>query len=314
VFPSPTRTVDQLGLYDVFVPDGRFDSGASRTNRKEAERVVDLVFEHMRSTRDNQSLGVVTLSAVQAELIENLINIRKQSEPDIAYRFGEGVQDYFFVKNLEKVQGDERDHIILSIGYGPTVGTGKAVNRFGPINSPMGTRRLNVAITRAREKLTLVRSLQASDITSEAAGARLLKLFIDYAQDPIRYFEKQVSASADAEPDSTFEVAVKNALEARGYKVQPQVGVSGYRIDLALVSDDELFYDLGIECDGINYHSSPSARDRDWLRQQILEELGWDIHRIWSTSWIRNPEQELNRLETALQLARKKRVRPSVPA
>lgn len=313
IFPSPSRTVDELGLSDVFVPDGRFDSGGSRTNRKEAERVVDLVFEHMRNTRDDETLGVVTLSAAQAELIDNLINLRKQTEADIAYRFSEGHHEEFFVKNLEKVQGDERDHIILCIAYGPTVATGKFMNRFGPINTPMGARRLNVAITRARKKLTLVRSLHASDITSESTGARLLKQFIEYAQDPVRHFEKQVSASADAEPDSSFEVAVKDALEGKGYKVQPQVGVSGYRIDLAIVSDDGLFYDLGIECDGINYHSSPAARDRDWLRQQILEDLGWDIHRIWSTSWIRSPEQELARIEAALEIAKKKRVRPSVP-
>lgn len=313
IFPSPSRDIGQIGLRDIFVPDGRFDSGGTRTNRLEAERVVDLVFEHMRTTSESQSLAVVTLSVAQAELINELVNNRKQKEPDIAFRFREDQPEEFFVKNLEKVQGDEREHIILCVGYGPTVGSGKTVNRFGPINSPSGPRRLNVATTRARSKLTLVRSLNASDITSEAPGARLLRQFIEYAQDPMRHFESQISLSPDSEPESSFEVAVKNALEAKGLKVQPQVGVSGYRIDLAILSDDSMSYDLGIECDGACYHSSPAARDRDWLRQQILEGLGWTIHRIWSTSWIRNPQMELTRIEEALYAARQRRSSPTSP-
>lgn len=313
VFPSPTLDSDHLGIADVFVENGTFGDSGRKVNKAEALRTVELVFEHMRTRPDNESLGVVALSISQADLILRLVQERALNENDLAHRFNEEAAEPFFVKNLEKVQGDERDHIIFCVGYGPTPGTGKVQNRFGPIISPMGPRRLNVAITRARKKMTLVRSLQASDITAQSDGARLLRRFIEYAHNPRKHFEQQIDIDPDAEPDSPFEEAVKNALESKGYKVRCQVGVSGYRIDLAIVSEDNKSFELGIECDGAQYHSSPAARDRDWLRQSILEELGWTIHRIWSSSWIKNPELEIEKLEVALAKARQLRTHPAVP-
>lgn len=299
-FPSPGIRDVWHGIHDAFVPDGRYDAGATRTNRKEGEKVVELVFQHMRTRPVGESLGVVALSRPQADLIERLVDERRILERDVDQRFNKRPDEPFFVKNLENVQGDERDHMIISIGYGPTVGSGAVPNRFGPLNIAGGERRLNVVITRARHRVDVVHSLRASDIHSQQEGARLLRRYLEYAANPQQAFEAQVTVDPASEPESPFEASVEQALIARGYRVARQVGVAGYRIDLAILSEDGTKYDLGIECDGWAYHSVPAARDRDWLRQRVLEGLGWKIHRVWSTAWVRNPEAELVRIETAL--------------
>ena len=303
-FPSPGFADSWAGVHDVYVPEGRYDAGATRTNRIEAERVVDLIFEHMRTRPFGESLGVVALSRAQADLIDHLVNERRILQRDVDERFDESADEPFFVKNLESVQGDERDHMILSIGYGPTVGSGAVPNRFGPINGEGGERRLNVAVTRAKRRVDVVHSLRASDIRSQQVGARFLRRYLEYAADPRRAFEAEVTIDPAAETESPFETAVEQALLSRGYRVERQVGVSGYRIDLAILSEDGTTRDLGIECDGWTYHSAPAARDRDWLRQKVLEGLGWKIHRVWSTAWVRNPEAELSRIEDALLAGR----------
>lgn len=310
VFPSPNRKTSGLGLRDVYVKDGRYDSGATRTNPVEAGRVADIVFELMRTVPARESIGVVALSRAQAALIDRLVQERRMLNRDLDSRFSEEVPERFFVKNLENVQGDERDHIILSIGYGPTVATGRVPQRFGPINNDgggepsYGQRRLNVAVSRARRSFTVAHSMLATEITSDSRGAHMLRRFLDFAANPMQAFEAQQSFDPDAVPDSEFEDAVANALRLRGYDVQPQVGASGYRIDLAVWSRDHTRFDLGVECDGWTYHSSPAARDRDWLRQSILEDLGWKIHRVWSTSWARDPLGELEHLVAAIERAR----------
>lgn len=303
-FPSPGTSDSWNGVHDLYVPEGRYDAGARRTNRIEAKRVVDLVFEHMRTRPIGESLGVVALSKAQADEIQRLIDERRILERDVEARFDESVEEPFFVKNLENVQGDERDRMIISIGYGPTVGSGRVPNRFGPINWAGGQRRLNVVITRAKLRVDLVHSLRATDITSRQEGPRLLRRYLEYVADPMRAFEAQVTIDDTAETESPFEEAVERALLAKGYRVARQVGVSWYRIDLAILSEDGSKPVLGIECDGKQYHSSPAARDRDWLRQQVLEGLGWSIHRVWSTAWIRNPQAELARIEAALEVAK----------
>ena len=307
-FPSPRQLDTWQGLKDVYVPEGRYDAGGTRTNRIEAEKVVDLVIRHMRERPPTESLGVVALSRPQADLIERLLEERRVLERDVEGRFSAGGNEPFFVKNLETVQGDERDHIILSVGYGPTVGSGAVPNRFGPINAKGGERRLNVVVTRAKQRIDLVHSLRATDIVSEQPGARLLRRYLEYVEDPFGYIEGQVTEDPAAESESPFEEAVERALIARGHKVARQVGVSGYRIDLAIASEASTGYDLGIECDGSQYHSAPAARDRDWLRQQVLEGLGWKIHRVWSTAWIENPQREIGRIEEALKAARANRM------
>ena len=293
-------------MHDIYLPDGRYDAGATRTNREEAERVVDLVFEHMRTRPAEESLGVVALSRAQADHIDRLIEHRRLEQPDIDHRFVDAANEPFFVKNLENVQGDERDRIIISVGYGPTRESGATPNRFGPLNVTGGERRLNVLVTRAKHRIDLVHSLRAQEITSERDGPRLLKRYLEYAEAPHRALEGQTTVDPDAISESPFEESVARALLAKGYKIARQVGVAGYRIDLAIEAEDSGGYDLGIECDGWRYHSAAAARDRDWQRQQVLEGLGWRIHRVWSTAWAKNPGAEMERIDRALRAARSK--------
>ena len=298
-FPSPDPAA--ASVHDVYLPNATYDAGGRRTNRDEAERVTDIVFELMATQTASESIGVVALSRPQADLIESLVEERRLLNRHLDHRFSVDLPERFFVKNLENVQGDERDHMILSIGYGPTP-AGAVPNRFGPINRDGGERRLNVAVTRARQSMTVVHSLRAEDIKSEQTGARQLRRYLEYVRNPESAFESETTGIG--EPESPFEEAVLAALRSRGHRVDAQVGVSGYRIDLAIRSEDGERFDLGIECDGLTYHNSPTARDRDWLRQQVLEGLGWRIHRVWSTAWVRDPGTEIAAIEQALERAR----------
>ena len=298
-FPGPEP--GDVRVRDVYLPDATYDAGGSRTNRGEAERVTSMVFELMETLPYDESVGVVALSRAQADLIETLIEQGRLDRRDLDDRFGEDQPERFFVKNLENVQGDERDHMILSVGYGPTP-AGAVPNRFGPINREGGERRLNVAVTRARRSMSVVHSLRPEHITSEMSGARQLRRYLEYARNPDTALEAEVIGTG--EPESPFEEAVLAALRKRGHSVAAQVGVSSYRIDLAIQSQRGHRFDLGIECDGVTYHRSPAARDRDWLRQQVLEGLGWRIHRVWSTAWIKDPDGEMAAIERALDLAR----------
>jgi len=202
----------------------------------------------------------------------------------------------FFIKALEKVQGDERDFIFISIGYGPDQNRVISMN-FGPINKAGGERRLNVAVTRARSQTTVVSSmlpheLDLTRLTTGHMGVSALQKYLDYAKRGGIISEQPYGLGF---PESDFEIAVKEALEYRGYQVDSQVGFSGFRIDLGVRHPDfPNQYILGIECDGATYHSHRTARDRDRLRQEILTRLGWQIHRIWSTDWIRDPETAIN--------------------
>jgi len=306
-FPDNNKD-DWNGLKDVYLPNGRYVTG-KRSNPIEAKTIASMVIDHMRTR--NESLGVVAMSRPQMAAIEDEIERIRLSERDIDAKFDQNIDEPFFVKNLENVQGDERDRMIMSVGYGPTAGSNAVYNRFGPINGESGKRRLNVAITRARKRMDIVHSLQASDIkpTGEGgSGAQILKRFLEYAASDNRaqFFEATTYIDPNAEPDSDFEQSVADALRNRGHKIQIQVGVSGYRIDMAIVSEVGNGYDLAIECDGATYHSSPSARDRDRVRQNVLEGLGWTIHRVWSTSWIQNPAHEIDLIEKSLKAARSK--------
>lgn len=303
-FPGASNQ-DHDGVRLEYVPDGDYDRSRSRTNRAEARRVVDLILEHAERTPD-RSLGVVALSEAQMMAILDELERRRREQPDLAHFFDEQRQEPFFVKNLENVQGDERDAVILSVGYGPD-STGQVGLNFGPLNRAGGERRLNVAITRARHCVTLVSSLrpEAIDLSrTSSVGVRLLRQYLEFAQRgpaPLA----AASTPTDGDYESEFEREVGEALRAIGLQIEPQVGCAGFRVDLA-VKDPRLpgRYLLGIECDGATYHSSPTARDRDRLRQQVLEGLGWRIHRIWSTEWVRDREGELRRVLQAVEQAR----------
>lgn len=305
-FPSALGTRPGLGIRSIYLSDGRFEAGGSKTNRVEAEQVVHIVFELMQTQPPTESIGVVALSRAQADLIQELIDVRRLSDRRFDERFAEDAHERFFVKNLENVQGDERDHVILSVGYGPTTASGAVPNRFGPINIEGGHRRLNVAVSRARRSMTVVHSLRAEDIHSEAQGAKLLRRYLEFLRSGEASIEGAVARSAGGEAESPFEDAVGRALTQRGYRIQRQVGCAKYSIDMAVLSEKGSGFDLGIECDGAAYHRSPSARDRDRLRQEILERMGWRgrIHRVWSTAWIRNPRAELDAIERAIRNAR----------
>ena len=303
VFPDPQVSSASKALAAIHVPDGVYVP-TQRTNHVEAERIVDVVIGLMEKHGDAESIGVVALSRSQSDYINHRIDMRRMLVRHLDNCFNEELREPFFVKNLENVQGDERDHIVLGIGYGPLQEGGRTPNRFGALNLEGAGRRLNVAISRARKTMTVVHSVRDSDITSESEGARLLKSYLQYAANPNDFFAKETRSDTTGEPDSPFEESVIAALREKGYNVDSQIGVAGYRVDIGVLSDESDRYILGIECDGYTYHSSPTARDRDWLRQSILEGLGWKIHRVWSTSWIQNPAGALLSIEKAIQKAR----------
>lgn len=208
-----------------------------------------------------------------------------------------------FVKNLENIQGDERDVIIFSICYGPD-SLGRIAMNFGPMNREGGERRLNVAITRAKRELLVFSTLSADQIDlarTRARGVRDLKNFLAYAERGPSAISQEIQYNTEADFDSPFEKEVHDVLVENGWEIHLQVGCARYRIDLAVVDPEAPGrYLLGIECDGANYHSTKTARDRDIIREGVLRDLGWELYRIWSTDWWSNPEQEAQKLEAAL--------------
>lgn len=301
-FPSPKKNVDGCGVDYIYV-DGVFDR-QTKTNRAEAEKIVDLVFENIEKY-PNRSLGVVAFSISQQTLIEKLIAKRRQQDASKEPFFKSDREEPFFVKNLETVQGDERDTIIFSIAYGKD-SQGRLILNFGPINREGGERRLNVAFTRAKYNVRLVSSMRHTDIDlskTQSVGVKLLKEYLDYAENGEIALERAVSVNTFEEYDSEFETEVCEFLRAKGYSVDTQVGCSSFKIDLALKNPDTSDYLLAIECDGASYHSSKNARDRDRLRQEILERIGWKFYRIWSTDWFRNNRAEKERLLFAVKSA-----------
>lgn len=308
-FPSPT-THDQSVRY--ISVDGIYDAGKSRTNRKEAEAVVDAITEHYLSGRGKElSIGVITFNINQMNLISNLLDAKRVATPALEQAIFESEAEAYLVKNLENVQGDERDIILFSTTFGKDIG-GKLSMNFGMINKPGGHRRLNVAASRARHEVRIFSSIRPEDIDlarTSARGVADLKAYLDFALNGARALAIQ-SLPTGREPDSPFEVAVIQKLRDNGWEVHPQVGVSGYRIDLAVVDPHARGrFLLGIECDGATYHSAASARDRDRLRQMVLEGLGWNIHRIWSTDWWINPEIPMIKLlERLTRLAEESKI------
>ncbi|GAB6095395.1 DUF4011 domain-containing protein [Desulfatiferula olefinivorans] len=306
-FPSALAAHPRLGVRRLDVPDGVYDHGKSRTNRKEAESVVAEIVRRLRDPDEQgRSLGVVTFSKAQQALVEDLLDAARGEYPEIEPYFT-SVGEPVFVKNLETVQGDERDVILFSICYGPDA-EGIVRMNFGPLNNKGGERRLNVAVTRARRELLVFSRLMPDQIDlsrTQATGVHHLRRFLDYAgRGPSALIGE--TGRTGGETESFFEQSVLDELKKRGWIVDTQVGCSGYRIDLA-VRDPERpgRYLLGVECDGANYHSAASARDRDRLRQAVLESLGWRLYRIWSTDWWLQRPREILKLEEALERALK---------
>lgn len=308
-FPSSLERVPGYAVEFIFVPGGIYDQGGRRGNPREAERVADLVFEHIHAYSKNskeRSLGVIAFGDHQQQAIEMAIRKRRLADQRYEDFFNEDKFEAFFVKNLENVQGDERDTIIISVGYAKSP-AGRPPTNFGPIMHSGGERRLNVAITRARYNTKLVSSIEPTDITAENfshAGPKLLRGYMEFAQRGRTVLENEIKDSGSTQTESPFEEAVYNFLAQHGYQLATQIGCSGYRIDIG-VKHPTLpgRYVLGIECDGATYHSARTARERDRLRQDVLERMGWKIYRVWSTDWIKDPLKEGNDLIRAIEKA-----------
>lgn len=301
-YPGAIHEAEDLGVHFVLVPDGQYQRGGARDNPTEARKVVERVLHHA-STHPELTVGVVAFSEAQASRIGYELEAARRERPDLDDFFGEDRLDGFFIKNLESVQGDERDVIIFSIGYGPDE-NGKVTMNFGPLNKEGGHRRLNVAATRARRRVEVISSITAGHFTetSNARGVKSLRRYLDFAQRGVAAFA--VDDVEEHEPESPFEEDVLAAVRSLGYDVVSQVGQAGYRIDMGVKDPASPGrYVLGIECDGAAYHSSVVARDRDRLRQEVLEGLGWRLHRIWGPAWYRERGRELDRLRVAIESA-----------
>ena len=302
VFPSPSGKSELFGVDYQFVQEAVYEN---RRNLKEAEALLNWLQEFIIKYPD-KSIGIVTMNQPQQELISDLLEKRLKEDP-ILEAFIKNFEELdenkslrhepLIIKNLENIQGDERDIILISTVYGREKNEPHVKQRFGPINTKMGHRRLNVLITRARYKNVIFTSLEPEDIkpsSSANLGVIVFKEYLKFAK------TKQLSSnvtSEDSEPDSDFERFVIGELRKNNYEVKCQVGVSGYRIDIGVVDPKNRDQFLcGIECDGATYHSAKSVRDRDKIRQEILESLGWNIYRIWSTDWFRNKEREVEKL------------------
>jgi len=304
VFPSCHTDTSRLGLSMTYESGDLYDRGKSQTNRAQAKRVAAHVFEHARQC-PNLSLGVGAFSLRQQQAIMDEIEMLRREDDSLEDFFRRDKQEPFFVKNLESIQGDERDIILLSIGHGKSVPGDRLSMGFGPLNLDGGWRRLNVLITRARQQCVVFTSIRGLDFNlaaTPAKGVHALKEYLDYAEKGIL----PLIQVGDGEVGSEFERAVYSALAECGVELHRQVGCCRYAIDLAVVDPNQPGkYILGIECDGAVYHSSSTARDRDRLRQQVLEDLGWRIHRIWSTDWYHKPKEELQRTLEAIEKAKR---------
>ena len=301
VFPSPYPKGKALGVRYHHVANGIYEG---QMNQIEAARVVDAVIDHL-STRMDDSLGVVTLNIKQKDLIAELLEERLKSLPELAELRNrwEANGTPVFIKNLENVQGDERDCIVISTTFGRTNDTTRPRQNFGPISRDGGWRRLNVLFTRARKSVAVYSSMRPEDIVVDAntpRGTKTLRDYLEFAQRGI--LTQQELTGRD--PDSEFEVSVMSMLQDHAFEVTPQLGVAGFRIDLAVKHPSYPHaYLAAIECDGASYHSGVSVRDRDRIRQEILESLGWKdrIWRIWSTDWFRDPKAETRKLLSFLE-------------
>jgi very-short-patch-repair endonuclease len=318
VFPSPARERKNLGLVYRRIENASYERSSTRTNPQEARIVAAAVMQHARQQlrlprEQRDTLGVAAFSAAQMDAILKQVEILRRQDLSCEEFFSYPPHEPFFIKNLENVQGDERDVIFIGIGYGRTSEGFLAMN-FGPLNRNGGERRLNVLISRARKRCEVFTSLTADDIDISRApslGVAALKTFLNYAQTG----QMEIPRQSEQIPDFDFEDQVLRQLKQLGHEVHTQVGCTGFFLDLAVADPTQPGrYLLGIECDGARYHSARSARDRDRLRQVVLESLGWRIHRIWSTDWFHNPNQELKKVLLAIENAKTAQFEPQATA
>ncbi|ACV58565.1 AAA domain-containing protein [Alicyclobacillus acidocaldarius] len=298
---------------------------ANNQNRVEAEKIVDIVIGILRNDETAPTLGIITFNKAQADLIEDVFDERAQRDPEVQNLIERARQRKngdehvgLFVKNIENVQGDERDIILFSVAYAKDE-RGVMSSQFGSLSQEQGENRLNVAITRARKKVYIVCSFEPSEWTraeNYSRGPRLLKKYLEYAKAVSDGDDERVSQvlnslvdatavndyDTESRYDSPFEEEVATELRKLGYTVNTQVGFSGYRIDLAIVDpDNPERYLLAVECDGATYHSSKVARERDFYRQRFLEQHGWNVHRVWSRNWLKAKHKEIEKIQSRIR-------------
>ena len=301
----------------------------NQSNEVEAEEVVSQL-KRILQQQPGKTVGVITFNSKQQSKVQDVIDKVVTEDEEFRTLYSElmarDLDERLFVKNIENVQGDQRDIIVFSIGYAKNE-EGKVYNRFGSLNQKGGENRLNVAVTRAKEGIIVVSSIEPVELnvanTSER-GPKLLKSYLKYARavsggeiEGINAVIQEINETVNTHVvqqelhfDSPFEEQVYQQLRNIGYEVTTQVGMSGYRIDMAVVHpNDSSKFILGVECDGAMYHSSPSARERDVYRQRYLESRGWTIERIWSRNWWKNPINEIERIDHRIkELVRKEEV------
>jgi very-short-patch-repair endonuclease/DNA polymerase III delta prime subunit len=302
VFPSPAAGTQGQGLQFVHVPEGVYQRGETkRKNPVEAERVAREVLDHA-VRNPGKSLGIVAFSIPQMREIQERVEVLRRENPEVEAFFGSHPDEPFFVKNLENVQGDERDVIFISVGYGKDE-SGQLLMNFGPLNKEGGERRLNVLISRAKERCLIFSNIRGDDLDlarSDSEGVRHLRGVLQFAE-----AGRAGLPGTEGGPEGVpFEDEVAEAVRAAGYTVRRRVGAGGFSIDLAVQDPGQPDRSiLGIECDGESYHASRWARDRDRLRQQVLQGLGWRLHRVWSRAWFDDPAREAGRIAEAIRAA-----------
>lgn len=301
VFPSPTEAMPGKGV-SLKKVDGLYHA---RTNMVEAKAIIDDAVKLMKK-EPQRSLGIVTLNQTQQALIqeewEYILSTNRVAAAYVDHwEEKDGGLERFFIKNLENVQGDERDVIFIGTVYGPEKLGGPVMQRFGPINGIAGKRRLNVLFSRAKQQIVTFSSMTASDVKADETsnpGTYMLKRWLEYSATGVLH----AGSLTNKEPDSDFELFVMHQIKSMGCEAVPQVGAAGYFIDIGVRHPKWPHgFILGVECDGAPYHSSKSARDRDRLRQEVLEGLGWKFHRIWSTDWFNNPRVEASKLRQVIE-------------
>ncbi len=297
LFPGTGRDDRDLGLRLTPVPDGVYDRGGTRTNEIEAQAVARAVLEHAARS-PQRTLGVVAFSTAQTDAIRHALERLRRENLEHERFFGAHPHEPFFVKNLENVQGDERDVVFVSVGYGRGA-DGRIVLNFGPLNLVGGQRRLNVLMTRSRLRCEMFTHLQAEDIDlsrTGAEGVHALRTFLEFAR--IRAAPAPPAHGGDA---SAFERALQSRMTAAGHEVHRRVGTAGLHVDLAVVDPgDDARYRLAIECDGATYAGSHTTRERERLRQEVLRRLGWRVHRAWSVAAMRDLDGAVERAAAAM--------------
>ena len=299
-FPDSKKPKKGEGLEFFYVENGNYERSTTRKNTNEAEIVVEEIINHLMNNI-SKSLGIATFSIAQKDAIEERLYQNEENRQLIQQHDVIHFNEKFFIKNLERIQGDERDCIFISIGYGKAVNSASNSINFGPLSQKGGERRLNVLISRAKYQCKVFSSIHYYDINSsngQNSGVEKLKIFLKYAETK----EIDLAKLTGNDYDSEFERDVSDSLSKLGYVIENQIASSGFKIDLAVKNPNRIDdYLCGIECDGATYHSSLTARERDRIRQEILENRGWKILRIWSTDWFRNKKQEIHKIDLKIK-------------